>query len=347
MDFLLDDTDMVDAFIDSDGNDLIGQNLEFATLGSVVTLKERSTKMIIAKLSKTREPHSLFVRSSLGGYENLPRIFLERGFTKIKSAVPDLLEFRLYHLSGYAIFQTSPNDLWKIYRKALPKIRESDLPYLVLSEDRWHPVKLIVLSQHSYAIQFTDKSPELLLATEFPLIWAQPVPVAVPIEGEDTIWNTRPLFDPSTGQGLSNGLEYTPQKSSHDFGKLPVRVKPTSIGDLDDVLSRLLQLEQRLAENAAYRSQLTDYLTDRDNMIQTFFAEISTGLSSITAQVEQLERIVKRSDLDSTNISVDLMDLLSGPSESIEPQSVIFEFSDDIFDYTSGNESTKLTMPID
>lgn len=341
--FLLDDTEMVNAFIDSDGNDLIGQNLEFTTTGSIVILKERSTKTIIAKLSKAKEPYSLFIRSSLGGYENLPQTFLERGFTKIKSKIPTLLEFRLYHLAGYAIFEATPNDLWKIYRKALPRIRKDDLPYLVLSEDKWHPVKSITLSHHSYTIQFTDKSPELLLATEFPLIWAQPTP-AVPIEGEDTIWNTRPLFDPSTGQGsLSSGL--ASQKSSHDFGKLPAQVKVVPPDDLTDLMTRLLAVEQQMREETIYKGQLSNYLNDRDKHIQIFFTEISDGLSLITAQVERLEKIVKESD-SSTSMSANLLDLLSDPDLLIEPQSVIFDFSDDIFDDTSGNESTKLTMPI-
>ena len=154
--FELDDTKLVEQFVQGSNQLLASTNLRLEVNGGLSQLLMRSGDVIAIMYLQTK-PLTVIIKHKAHFSELVDRILIDQGFVLIGDATrPGFVEYKHYVTpAGYRIFYTDPAILWKKWwpTEVFQNKQRFNMDILVNFKDNWYPVQSINVNAGIFTIK--------------------------------------------------------------------------------------------------------------------------------------------------------------------------------------------------
>ena len=154
--FELDDTKLVEQFVQGSNQLLASTNLRLEVNGGLSQLLMRSGDVIAIMYLQTK-PLTVIIKHKAHFSELVDRILIDREFVLIGDATrPGFVEYKHYVTpAGYRIFYTDPAILWKKWwpTEVFQNKQRFNMDILVNFKDNWYPVQSINVNAGIFTIK--------------------------------------------------------------------------------------------------------------------------------------------------------------------------------------------------
>jgi hypothetical protein len=170
--FELDDTKLVEKFVQGSNQLLASTNLRLEVNGGVSQLLTRSGDAIAIMYLQSK-PRSVIVKHNSPFLESIGQIMLDRDFVLIGDASrAGFIEYRFYVTpAGYQISYTDPSILWKKWwpTEKFQNKQRFNMDILLSFKDNWYPIQSINVSAGIFTIKTI--AGQLILKRDDKVLW--------------------------------------------------------------------------------------------------------------------------------------------------------------------------------
>ena len=170
--FELDDTNLVEQFVQGSSQLLASTNLRLEVNGGVSQLLARSGDAI-AIMYLQNKPRTVIIKHSSHFSKLVDRILIDRAFVLIGDANrAGFVEYKHYVTpAGYKISYTDPSILWKKWwpTERFQNKQRFNMDILVNFKDNWYPVQGIVVNAGTFTIKTI--AGQLVLKRDSKVLW--------------------------------------------------------------------------------------------------------------------------------------------------------------------------------
>jgi hypothetical protein len=170
--FELDDTKLVEKFVQGSNQLLASTNLRLEVNGGVSQLLTRSGDAIAIMYLQSK-PRSVIVKHNSPFLESIGQIMLDRDFVLVGDASrAGFVEYRYYVTpAGYQISYTDPSILWKKWwpTEKFQNKQRFNMDILLSFKDNWYPIQSINVSAGIFTIKTI--AGQLILKRDDKVLW--------------------------------------------------------------------------------------------------------------------------------------------------------------------------------
>jgi hypothetical protein len=170
--FELDDTKLVEKFVQGSNQLLASTNLRLEVNGGVSQLLTRSGD-VIAIMYLQAKPRSAIVKHNSPFFDSITQSLLDRDFVLIGDASrAGFIEYRYYVTpAGYQISYTDPSILWKKWwpTEKFQNKQRFNMDILISFKDNWYPIQSINVSAGIFTIKTI--AGQLILKRDDKVLW--------------------------------------------------------------------------------------------------------------------------------------------------------------------------------
>ena len=169
----LDDESIIRLFVKGEKKFVFNQNLQIDPQINVVTLKDRKEKILGVIKINCKNKFAL-VKCKTDYLELIHKVLTENNFVGFGDSKkqPGFFEYQEYDIpAGYKIHYTSPKLLWKTWwpSQRFNTRHNINLNLLMLLNDKWYPIKDIIVHEGEFCIKTLVK--EINLSSNERVIW--------------------------------------------------------------------------------------------------------------------------------------------------------------------------------
>ncbi|WP_146138341.1 hypothetical protein [Chamaesiphon polymorphus] len=250
--FDLDDSQLIEKFIQGSNQLLASPNLRLEVTGGVSQLLTRNGDPIAIMYLQSK-PRTLIVKHSSPFLELIDRMSIERDFVMFGDASrPGFIEYRHYVTpAGYRIWYTDPSILWKKWwpTERFQNKQRFNMNILVSFKSSWYPVQNINVNAGTFTIKTI--AGQLTLKRDDKVLWlAQAM--------QESVGNTgshQPTPMPTSAESLTVVTELDRHVSNELVKKIHSK---TSTIEPDHAWSMIKQLEDKLQTQIKLTSELEE-----------------------------------------------------------------------------------------